>query len=195
MFWGIIQFSVTQPTVWQLRDRKFHYLNSASINMLSKRTSLSSSKSGSWSHSDKYTISSSLFLQRVNSITSLSFNESSLVNESKSLCDTSPAMQTNIISCPSPWLLKGNFTVKSALPLTLYKVFDNFLMVFVSTGQSKCKNYERQRCQAPHSRSNNWRAWLKNSITTIELYCCNPVFPPRPSIEISASHSSCNLIC
>ena len=47
----------------------------------------------------------------------------------------------------------------STLPLPLDKVFDlffdNFLMAFISTGQSKCKNYERRSCQAPRSRSDN----------------------------------------
>lgn len=73
----------------------WRYLKSASINMLSRRTSFSSFKSGSCNHSDRYTISSSLFLQWVNSITSLSFKESSLVYESRSIFDASPEEKNN----------------------------------------------------------------------------------------------------
>ena len=32
---------------------------------------------------------------------------------------------------------------------SFWLIFDNFLMGFISAGQSKCKNYERQSCQAP----------------------------------------------
>ena len=34
---------------------------------------------------------------------------------------------------------------------SFWLIFDNFVMALVSTGQSKCKNYERRSCQAPRS--------------------------------------------
>ena len=34
-------------------------------------------------------------------------------------------------------------------------LFDNVLMAFISTYQSKCNNYERWSCEAPRSRSDN----------------------------------------
>ena len=43
---------------------------------------------------------------------------------------------------------------------SFWLIFDSFLMAFISTGQSKCKNYERRRCQAPRSRSDNWHLHL-----------------------------------
>ena len=44
--------------------------------------------------------------------------------------------------------------------INFWKFVDIFLttfrMAFVSTGQSKCKNFEWQSCQAPRLRSDNW---------------------------------------